>query len=116
MPRIVEQLSLRFYQSYYSIIAVFHRLSKKEAELHDETSNRVSEWGSLVLSWKEWLKIKENELDSQGAVGIEPNVIKTQQAALEVRPISVEICLIYSHLSLGKCCCPLFGSTKRRHV
>lgn len=62
----------------------YQRLSKKEAELLDEKSSKVSEWGAQAALWKEWLKKKEDELESQGAVGTEPSVVKKQKADLEV--------------------------------
>ena len=68
-----------------SLLLYFVRLSKKEAELHDVNSSKVLQWQTLLLSWKEWLKAKESELDNQGLIANDPNVIKTQKIAAEVR-------------------------------
>lgn len=61
------------------------RLTKKKNELLDVKSNKVSEWKTKATHWKEWLKTKENELESQGAVGTNPKEVKKQKDELEVR-------------------------------
>ena len=60
-------------------------MSKKEKEFQKEGSNKVNEWGVKATEWKEWLKNKETELESQGAIGTEPAVVKQQISELEVK-------------------------------
>lgn len=60
------------------------RLSKKEAELQKEDSNKASVWKTKASEFKQWLKGKENELENQGPVGTTPSIVKQQKAELEV--------------------------------
>ncbi|XP_028414134.1 dystrophin-like isoform X2 [Dendronephthya gigantea] len=67
----------------YGLEGRIDRLSKKEAELQKEDSNKMSEWKTKGSEFKEWLKSKKNELESHGQVGTKPSTVKQQKVELE---------------------------------